>query len=65
MDYNCVQDKSMLIMAQPGSGQETVQQTGWQGRTIAGPKLRLTEFTAFVEYQKSQDMVSGLLYFLI
>lgn len=31
----------------------------WQGRSIAGPRLRLVEFSAFVEQQRDPDSVSG------
>lgn len=30
----------------------------WQGRSIAGPKLRLVEFSAFLEQQRDPDSVS-------
>lgn len=30
----------------------------WQGRSIAGPKLRLVEFTAFLEQTRDPDTVS-------
>lgn len=30
----------------------------WQGRSIAGPKLRLVEFSAFLEHQRDPDSVS-------
>ena len=33
----------------------------WQGRSIAGPKLRLVEFSAFLEQQRDQDSVSSAL----
>jgi len=29
----------------------------WHGRSIAGPKLRLVEFSAFVEQPQDNDMV--------
>ena len=30
----------------------------WQDRSIAGPKLRLTEFSAYLEQQRDPDSVS-------
>ena len=30
----------------------------WQGRSIAGPKLRLVEFSAFLEQQRDPESVS-------
>lgn len=30
----------------------------WQGRSIAGPKLRLVEFSAFLEQTRDPDTVS-------
>ena len=30
----------------------------WQGRSIAGPKLRMVEFSAFLEQQRDPDSVS-------
>lgn len=33
----------------------------WQGRSIAGPKLRLVEFSAFVEQPQESDVVSSLI----
>ena len=31
----------------------------WQGRSIAGPKLRMVEFSAFLEQQRDPDSVSN------
>ena len=31
----------------------TVTAPAWQGRSIAGPKLRLVEFSAFLENQRN------------
>lgn len=33
----------------------------WQGRSIGTSKLRLVEFSAFLEQQRDQDSVSGAL----
>lgn len=30
----------------------------WEGRSIAGPKLRLCDFTAFLEQQRDSETVS-------
>lgn len=30
----------------------------WEGRSICGPKLRLTDFSAFLEQQRDAEMVS-------
>ena len=35
-----------------------VAQPAWQGRSIAGPKLRLVEFSAFLEQQRDPESVS-------
>ncbi|RXG70681.1 Transcriptional enhancer factor TEF-1 [Armadillidium vulgare] len=43
---------SLLQAAQPHPG---VTGNPWEGRSIATPKLRLVEFSAFVEYQRDQD----------
>ena len=32
-------------------------QPAWQGRSIAGPKVRLVEFSAFLEQQRDADSV--------
>ena len=32
----------------------------WQGRSISGPKLRLVEFSAFLEQQRDHDNVCVL-----
>jgi transcriptional enhancer factor len=32
----------------------------WQGRSIAGPKLRMVEFSAFLEQQRDPDSVSTI-----
>lgn len=45
---------SLLQAAQPHPG---VTGNPWEGRSIATPKLRLVEFSAFVEYQRDQDTV--------
>lgn len=37
----------------------------WQGRSIAGPKLRLCEFSAFLEQTRDPDNVSRLYIFLL
>lgn len=34
----------------------------WQGRSIGTSKLRLVEFSAFLEQQRDPDSVSGVLY---
>ena len=39
-----------------GSGD--VAPPAWQGRSIAGPKLRLVEFSAFLEQQRDPEAVS-------
>lgn len=31
----------------------------WQGRSIAGPKLRMVEFSAFLEQQRDPESVSS------
>lgn len=36
----------------------------WKGRSIAGPKLRLCDFSAFLDQQRDADMVRQLLFFL-
>ena len=35
-----------------------VAQPAWQGRSIAGPKLRLVDFSAFLEQQRDPESVS-------
>ena len=41
--------------AMPGSD---VSVPAWQGRSIAGPKLRMVEFSAFLEQQRDPEQVS-------
>jgi transcriptional enhancer factor len=49
----------------PGYGLDTKPPTSmnsemtpsWQGRSIAGPKLRLVEFSAYLEQQRDGDQV--------
>lgn len=42
----------------PASTMGSELQPPWQGRSIAGPKLRLVEFSAFLEQQRDPDSVS-------
>lgn len=41
-----------------GAGSGDVAAPAWQGRSIAGPKLRLVEFSAFHEQQPDPEAVS-------
>ena len=47
--------ESKLASAMPGGDMGPA----WQGRSIAGPKLRMVEFSAFLEQQRDPDSVSG------
>jgi hypothetical protein len=41
----------------PSSLTEMSSSPAWQGRSIAGPKLRLVEFSAFLEQQRDPEQV--------
>ena len=43
-----------------GVGSGEVAPPAWQGRSIAGPNLRLVEFSAFLEQQRDPEAVSLL-----
>ena len=45
--------ESKLGSSNPGSDMGPA----WQGRSIAGPKLRMVEFSAFLEQQRDPDSV--------
>ena len=47
----------------PPSSMTNEVQPAWQGRSIAGPKIRLVEFSAFLEQQRDADSV-GLCFLL-
>ena len=49
--------EKLLAPIQPA---EPTPPPAWQGRSIAGPKLRLVEFSAFVEQPQESDVVSSL-----
>ena len=42
----------------PSSMNNEVVSPAWQGRSIAGPKVRLVEFSAFLEQQRDPESVS-------
>lgn len=45
-----------LVQAQPAPP--------WEGRAIATHKLRLVEFSAYMEQQREQEIVSGIVRFI-
>ena len=42
----------------PPTSMSNEVQPAWQGRSIAGPKIRMVEFSAFLEQQRDADSVS-------
>ena len=44
----------------PPTSMSNEVQPAWQGRSIAGPKIRLVEFSAFLEQQRDADSVSHI-----
>ena len=49
----------------PGAMGGTELSPPWQGRSIAGPVLRLVEFSAFMEQQRDHESVSRASLFLL
>ena len=44
----------------PPTSMSNEVQPAWQGRSIAGPKIRMVEFSAFLEQQRDADSVSQM-----
>lgn len=48
------------IDTKPPTSMNSEMTPSWQGRSIAGPKLRLVEFSAYLEQQREGDQVDRI-----